>query len=79
MNEHTGVVVKMPTDSNRGELIDAANSYVGVPLGSAWCAAIISLAYKMRGALQPRDARAAALFPQDKLIDVRFATRAIRN
>jgi hypothetical protein len=71
MSEHVGIK-EVPEQSNRGVLIDEANLYVGSPLGSPWCAAVISLAYKKNKITSPRDARAAALFPRNRLINLRF-------
>jgi hypothetical protein len=65
MEAHVGMK-EVPANSNRGNVIDQANTYTGVDLGSPWCASIISLAYKMSGFDQPRDARSAALFPPGK-------------
>lgn len=71
MKQNVGLK-EMPAQSNRGELIDEANTYTGVPLASPWCASIISLAYKQAGLSLPRDARSAAMFPPERRIPVHF-------
>lgn len=67
MENHEGLR-ENPAQRNRGDLIDEANIYVGVDLGSPWCASIISLSYKKNNVSLPRDGRASALFPPNKLV-----------
>lgn len=71
MKDHVGTK-EVPDKSNRGILIDEANTYTGVSLGSPWCASIISLAYKNSGLSVPRDARAAGMFTSKSIISPLF-------
>lgn len=58
---------------NRGPVIDQANRLCQVPLGSPWCAAIISLAYSECGFSQPKTAWSPAMFPEAKRVSEQSA------
>jgi len=53
MRDHVGLREE-PLGSNRGPIIDSANTYCRVPLGSYWCASIISYSYYQTGHKSPR-------------------------